>query len=369
MHDPLLRFKIGISLIAGLGPVNTRKLVAQVGGVEALFLEKKHKLLKISGVGEMLANNIVNQQVLARADAEIEFINKNSIRPYFLMDDDFPYRLKQCPDAPIMLYAKGDVDLNRKKILAVVGTRKASPYGIGNCTKLIEGIAQYRNDLVVVSGLAYGIDVCAHKAALANNIQTVAVLGHGLEMLYPSMHKQVADHIELQGALLSDFTSASKLDPSNFLKRNRIIAGLADAVIVVESAAKGGSLVTADIANSYNRDVFTFPGRINDNYSKGCHYLIKTNRASMIENSQDLEFMMGWDIKPGGSKAVQQKLFSELNHEEQEIVSLLREYNELPIDMLSMRMKLPGNKISSLLLTLEFSGYVKTLPGKMYALA
>lgn len=369
MNDPLLRYKIGISLIAGLGPVNTRKVVAQVGGVEALFSEKKYKLLKISGVGEMLANNIVNQKVLDRADEEIEFINKNSIRPYFLLDDDFPYRLKQCTDTPIMLYAKGDIDLNRKKILAVVGTRKASPYGIGNCTKLIEGIAHHRNDLVVVSGLAYGIDVCAHKAALANDIPTAAVLGHGLEMLYPSMHKQVAGQIEQQGALISDFTSGSKLDPTNFLKRNRIIAGLADAVIVVESAIKGGSLVTADIAQSYNRDVFSFPGRINDNYSKGCHYLIKTNRASLIENSEDLEFMMGWDIKPGKSSAVQQKLFSELNHEEQEIVGLLREYGELPIDMLSMRTKLPGSKISALLLSLEFSGYVKTLPGKMYTLA
>ncbi|MCF8372850.1 MAG: DNA-processing protein DprA [Bacteroidales bacterium] len=369
MNNPLLRYKIGISLIAGLGPVNTRKVVAQVGGIEALFSEKKNKLLKISGVGEMLANNIINQKVLDRADEEIEFINKNSIRPYFLLDNDFPYRLKQCADTPIMLYVKGDIDLNRKKILAVVGTRKASPYGIGNCTKLIEGIAHHRNDLVVVSGLAYGIDVCAHKVALANDIPTAAVLGHGLEMLYPSMHKQVAAQIEQQGALISDFTSGSKLDPTNFLKRNRIIAGLADAVIVVESAIKGGSLVTADIAQSYNRDVFSFPGRINDNYSKGCHYLIKTNRASLIENSEDLEFMMGWDIKPGKSTAIQQKLFSELNHEEQEIVGLLREYGELPIDMLSMRTKLPGSKISALLLSLEFSGYVKTLPGKMYTLA
>jgi DNA processing protein len=369
MNDPLLRYKIGISLINGLGPINTRKVVSELGGVEAVFSEKKHKLMKISGVGEFLANNIVNQKVLDRADKEIEFIDKNSIRPYFLLDDDFPYRLKQCADSPIMLYAKGNIDLNRKKILAVVGTRKASPYGIGNCTKLIEDLAHHRNDLIVVSGLAFGIDVCAHKAALANEIPTASVLGHGLEMIYPAMHKQVAKQIEQQGALISDFISESKLDPANFLKRNRIIAGLSDVIVVVESASKGGALVTADIAQSYNRDVFSFPGRVNDTYSKGCHYLIKTNRASLIESSEDLEFMMGWDLEPGSSSAIQQKLFTDLSTEEQEVVSLLREYGELPIDMLSMRTKLPGSKISALLLSLEFSGYVKTLPGKIYALA
>ncbi|MEA3443344.1 MAG: DNA-processing protein DprA [Bacteroidota bacterium] len=368
MTDPLLRYKIGISLITGLGPVNTRKIVSKLGSVEAIFSEKKRSLLKISGVGNLLANNIINQKVLARADEEIAFINKNGISCFFLLDDDFPYRLKQCTDTPIVIYAKGNVDLNRRKILSVVGTRKASQYGISNCEKLIIDLAKHRDELIIVSGLAYGIDICAHKTALANDIPTVAVLGHGLDMLYPSMHQQVATQMKSKGALISDFPSASKLDPKNFVRRNRIIAGLADATIVIESAAKGGSLITADIAESYNRDVFTFPGRVNDSYSKGCHYLIKTNRAALIENAEDLEFMLSWDIDKKKSTAVQQKLFSNLSSDEQEVLSLLREYGELAIDLISMKTKLPGNKVSSLLLSLEFAGFVKPLPGKIFTL-
>lgn len=368
MSDPQLRYKIGISLISGLGPVTTRTIVQKLGNVEALFREKKQNLLKINGVGGFLAQNIVNPKVLETADQEIEFISKNSIRPYFLLDETYPYRLRQCPDAPLMLYAKGDVDLNAKKMVAIVGTRKASQYGIGNCEKLVEDLASHKGEMVIVSGLAYGIDVIAHKAALANDIPTVAVLGHGLDTLYPAMHKKVAEQMIEKGALLSDFRSGSRLDPMNFVRRNRIVAGLSDAVVVVESAEKGGSLLTADMAQSYNRDVFSFPGRVNDTYSKGCHYLIKTNRASLIENSGDLEFLMGWDKKTGAT-AVQQKLFSDLSNTEQEIVSLLQEYGELPIDMISMKTKVPGNKVSSLLLSLEFSGYVKSLPGKVYGLA
>ena len=369
MVDSLLRYKIGASLITGLGPINIRNIIQQLGSVDAIFRESKSKLLKINGVGEVLANNIVNQQVLEQADCEIEFLEKYNIQPHFLLDERYPYRLRQCTDAPIMLYAKGDMDLNRKKILAVVGTRKASQYGLGNCTKLIEDLAAHKSEMIVVSGLAYGIDICAHKAALANGISTVAVLGHGLDTLYPAMHKSVATEMIDEGGLLTDFRSGSKLDPHNFIRRNRIIAGLADAVVVVESAAKGGSLATADMAQSYNRDVFTFPGRINDTYSKGCHYLIKTNRASLIEDAADLEFLMGWDSKPANAGAVQQRLFTDLSSNEQEVVELLREYGELPIDMISMKTKIPGNKVASLLLSLEFAGYVKSLPGKVYGMA
>ncbi len=369
INDQLWQYKIGISLIPGLGPVTTRNIVAQLGSVEALFKEKKKNLIKISGVGELLANNIVNQSVLSRAEEELNFICKNKLECFFLLDNNFPYRLKQCADTPIVLYSKGNVDLNRRKIISVVGTRKASQYGISNCENLIAGLGKHRDDLIVVSGLAYGIDVCAHKAALTNNIPTVAVLGHGLDMLYPSLHRSTAKEIIANGALVSDFPSFSKLDPKNFVRRNRIIAGLADATVVVESARKGGSLVTADIAGSYNRDVFAFPGRIQDKYSKGCHYLIKTNQAALIESSEDIEFMLSWDIDQNKSGAIQQKLFSNLNADEQEIVTLLQEHGELAIDMLSMKTKLPSNKISALLLSLEFAGFVKPLPGKIFTLA
>lgn len=367
MEDNLLRYKIALSLIPGVGSKIAKNIIAYTGSLEGVFKEKKSVLLKIPGVGEQTARNIKNLSVTEKVDNELEFIQKNNLSTYFYLDDNYPSRLKQCPDSPIMLYAKGDPDFNRQKVIAIVGTRQATEYGKNICEELIKDLAAKNHDALIVSGLAYGIDIAAHKAALKNNLDTVAILAHGLDNLYPSLHKNIANEIVENGALLTEFLSGSKIDRNNFLKRNRIVAGLSDATIIIESAAKGGALVTGDIANSYNRDVFAFPGRMNDTYSKGCNDLIKTHKAGLIESAEDLEYFMGWDaVKENTPK--QMRIFPDLSPVEQQIVDLLQDHGKLEIDIIGLKTKLPINTIASQLLQMEFAGIIKCLPGKIYAL-
>jgi DNA processing protein len=365
--DNLLQYKIGISQIPGVGSIIAKKLIAYTGSIEAVFKEKKKNLLKIPGIGKTLAEVIVNHQNLEKAHAEIDFIQRYNIRYHFYLDEDYPARLKQCPDAPIMLFCKGDVDFNKDKVISIVGTRNATDYGKEICTKLVSDLAQRHQNLIIVSGLAYGIDICAHRAALKNNIPTIAVLAHGLATLYPAVHRSSAKEIVNNGALVSDFTSDIKPERNNFIKRNRIIAGLADATIVVESGAEGGALITADLANSYNRDVFAIPGRTNDEWSKGCNNLIKENKAAMIETVEDIEYQLGWDSSKANTH-VQMSLFQDLAPDEQLLVNLLKEENNLMIDILCLRADMPVHKASALLLNLEFMGLIKSLPGKIYRL-
>jgi DNA processing protein len=362
-----LLYKIAVSLIPGVGAVTARTLIAYVGSVEGVFREKEKNLLKIPGIGEINAQRIANQEVMDQARLEVDFILKNQIRPYFYLDDDYPNRLKGCTDAPIILYYKGTADLNESRVISIVGTRNATNYGKEVCDELIRNFAEQSYRILVISGLAYGIDVQAHKSCLKYNVSTVGVLAHGLDTVYPSLHASIAAKMLENGGLLSDFPSETRIDRQNFLRRNRIIAGLADATIVVESAEKGGALVTADIANSYNRDVFAFPGRSTDIYSRGCNKLIKLNEAILIENHTDIEKAMNWDVKTSSSKAVQTSLFVELTSEEQRLVDLLKG-GERFIDEMSIETKLPMSKVSALLLGLEFKGLVASLPGKMYRL-
>ncbi len=365
--DDLLKYKIGISQIPGVGSILAKKLIAYTGSIEAVFKEKKKNLIKIPGIGTTLADTIVNNQNLEKAEAEIEFIKKYEIKHYFYLDENYPFRLKQCPDAPIIIFCKGNVDFNKEKVISIVGTRNATEYGKDFCSRFVSDMASRHKNLIVVSGLAYGIDIAAHRAALKNNVPTIAVLAHGLSTLYPSAHRNSAKEIVNNGALVTDFTSDITPERNNFVKRNRIIAGLADATIVVESGPEGGALITADLANSYNRDVFAYPGKTTDEWSKGCNKLIKTNKAAMLESVEDLEYIMGWDAS---SKAEprQMSLFQNLTGEEQLIVNLLTEENNLMIDILCLRADLPVSKISPLLLKLEFMGLIKSLPGKVYRL-
>lgn len=368
MSNDLLKYKIAISLIPKIGGHNARKLIAYCGGVKEVFMQKKSSLMKIPGIGEQLASNIINQNVIDRAEQEVEFIDKNKINHVFYLDKKFPERLKNCNDAPAILFYKGNIDFNREKVISIIGTRNATDYGIENCNKLIEGIIERNHKPIIVSGLAYGIDIAAHRAALKNGLDTIAVFAHGLDTVYPSIHSKTARQIENQGALLTEFLSKTKMDRRYFLQRNRIIAGIADATIVVESAEKGGALVTADIANSYNRDVFAFPGRIFDKYSSGCNWLIKTNKAALITGVPDLEYILGWDKTDKKQIPVQKELFVELTEDEEIVVNLLSNKGKLPIDLISLETKLPMSKISSMLLNLEFCGQVRCLPGKLYAL-
>lgn len=362
-----LAYKIAISLIPGIGAVTARNLIAYVGSVEGVFQEKEKNLLKIPGVGEVNAQKVVRQNVLERAKREIDFILKNRIQTYFYLDEDYPARLKNCSDAPIILYFKGNANLNERRIISVVGTRNATNYGKEICEELIRNFSERNYPILVISGLAYGIDVHAHKACLKYNVPTVGVFAHGLDKIYPALHAPIAAKMLENGGLLSDFISETNIDRQNFLRRNRIIAGLADATVIVESAEKGGALVTADIANSYNRDVFAFPGRSNDTFSRGCNKLIKFNEAALIENQADIEKAMNWDMKTQSSRVFQTSLFVELTPEEEKLIDLLKGGDRF-VDEITIETQLPMSKVSALLLGLEFKGLVVSLPGKIYRL-
>jgi len=362
-----LAYKIAISLIPGIGAVTARNLIAYVGSVDGVFKEKEKNLMKIPGVGEVNAQRIVSQNVLDRARLEVDFILKNNIQTYFYLDDNYPARLKNCSDAPIILYFKGNANLNERRIISVVGTRNATNYGKEICEELIRSFSERSYPILVVSGLAYGIDVHAHKACLKYNVPTVGVFAHGLDTVYPALHSAIASKMLENGGLITDFISETKIDRQNFLRRNRIIAGLADATIIVESAEKGGALVTADIANSYNRDVFAFPGRSTDPFSRGCNKIIKLNEAVLVENAADIEKAMNWDVKTQPNRVFQTSLFLELNPEEQQLIDLLKEGDRF-VDEITMETQMPMSRVSALLLGLEFKGLVVSLPGKIYRL-
>ena len=364
-----LLYKIAISLVPGIGSVTAKSLIAWCGSAGQVFREKEKILRAIPGVGTVLAKNILQSAVLVRAEKEVDFIKRNNVTAHFYLDESYPQRLKSCVDAPILLFSKGKPNLNCAKMISIVGTRNATEYGRELTDKFILSLAERGYQIQIVSGLAYGIDIQAHRAALHNNLGTICVLAHGLETIYPSLHTAIAlEMCEKNGGMVSDFLSYSVIDRKNFLRRNRIIAGMADAVIVVESANKGGALLTAELALSYNRDLFAFPGRVGEPYSEGCHFLIKSNRAGLIETVSDLEYCMNWQPGSGTPDGYQPRLFSDLSADEQKVVDLLQLEREATIDLICLQTGLPLNKLSPMLLTLEFSGIVKCLPGKVFRL-
>ena len=366
-NDDTLIHQIALTLIPGIGSVLSKNLLSYCGNAESVFSEKLHRLQKIPGIGPRNAKMIKGSNELKRAEKELEFIRKNNISPLFFTDKNYPSRLKHCPDAPVMLYYLGNADLNSSKILGIVGTRKASEYGKKICSDLVDQLLG--KDILVMSGLAYGIDVCAHKACLKNDLPNIGVLGHGLDRMYPYLHKPVADKIVLNGGLLTEFISGSAPDKENFPKRNRILAGMVDALLVVEAARSGGALITADIANSYNRDVFAFPGRTSDTYSEGCNKLIKSNKAVLIESFEDIEYIMGWEEVKGRKMAsIQRSLFVELEGDEKTIVDLFSIRKELSIDEICFLAGMTPGKAASNLLNLEFKGLLKVFPGKTFRL-
>ncbi len=358
-----LKYQIALTLIPGVGAINAKKLIGYCGGVEAIFKEKKSALVKIPGIGPSVAGAVVGQGVLGRAEQEVEFIAKNKIGTSFYLDANYPARLKYCEDSPILIFTKGEVNLNAERIVGIIGTRNMTEYGREKCEEIVRGLVAH--DALIVSGLAYGVDSCAHKAAIDYGIKTAAVLGHGLDRIYPPINAGLARKIEAKGALVTDFISETKPDRENFPKRNRIIAGLCDAVIVVEAAESGGALITADIANSYNRDVFALPGRTTDQFSQGCNALIKTNKANLLESIADIEYIMGWS-KNCKQKPKQNKLFVDLDSKEEEIYRFLQENPESSIDFIVAQLGNTVGKTSAILLEMEFKGLVKQLPGKIF---
>jgi len=363
-----LKYLIALTLIPSIGSITARKLIAYTGSVKAVFKEKKSNLQKIPGIGSVLANSVSPDQVLIQAEREIQYIDRNNIGILTLFEKDYPERLKQCADAPLILYFKGRNVLNSAKVLSIVGTRNATAYGIEQCRKIIRDISENNLQILIVSGLAYGIDAQAHMAAIQNGQETVAVLAHGLHTLYPYAHKNLAGKIEESGALLTDFSTGDNPERNNFLKRNRIIAGLADATLVIESGKKGGALITAELAISYDRDVFAIPGRIGDSMSEGCNMLIRENKAALVDSFADIEYFMGWDTKHKNNQPRQARLFVELNEEEQKIADELRKEERLSPDILSLRTGMPVSKVSATLLSMEFKTIVSVLPGNYYRL-
>lgn len=361
MSEQLL-YKIGLTLIPGVGDVVGKKLVAYCGGPEAVFKEKKKHLEKIPGIGAHTISGIINQQVLSRAEQELIYIEKKEINALFYLDKSYPKRLQHCADSPMLLYYKGTTDLNLQRVIGIVGTRNASEYGRHVCEQIVD---DFRNDnVLIVSGLAYGIDSYAHRASVKNNIPTIGVLAHGLDRIYPAQNKSLSEKMLANGGLLTEFMAGTIPDRENFPRRNRIVAGMIDALIVVESAKRGGALITADIANSYNRDVFAVPGRVGDTFSEGCNYLIRTNRAALLENASNLRYLLGWGEQQttGG----QTKLFRDFSEDEQKVMDVFGQEKECGIDDIMLRSAFPASKLAGILLTLEFDGVIVALPGKKY---
>jgi DNA processing protein len=360
-------YQIALTLVEGVGDINAKTLLAYCGSASEIFKQKKDKLLRIPGIGKYTAKSIfASKELLKRAEEELKFIEKYKIMPLFYTDDDYPSRLKYCSDSPILIYYKGTASLNAAKIVSVVGSRKPSDYGKQITEDLIKELAL--TNVLIISGLAYGIDVCAHKAALNSNMETVGVVAHGLDRIYPQQHTNVAKKMLENGGLLTDFMSGTNPDAVNFPKRNRIVAGLCDALVVVESKRKGGSLITATIANSYNKDVFAFPGRTNDELSEGCNGLIKQNRATLIENAADLLYAMQWEelLSTKKNTITQLPLQINLTADEQLVIDAFKNKNPISVDELCFICNMPVSKVAGLLLQLEFSNLIKSKPGKMY---
>ncbi|MCB0632037.1 MAG: DNA-processing protein DprA [Saprospiraceae bacterium] len=362
--DELL-YQIGLTQLPLVGPVNARQLIAYCGSARDVFTARKKELLLIPGIGEQIARSILEQDVLQIAERELHFIEQHQIQALFYLHKDYPARLRAYNDAPVLLYYQGNAGLDHPRTVAIVGTRKPSIQGLQSCEALVEGLRAY--DVQIISGLAYGVDICAHRACLAAGVPTLGVLGHGLARIYPAGHRTVARQMCEQGGLLSEYTSITQPEREHFPMRNRIVAGLCDALIVVETARKGGSMITANFANDYNKDVFAFPGRRNDPHSEGCNLLIKSHRAALIESAEDIAYVMRWE-ENDQNRPIQTQLFIELSTEEKLIVDLLREQDTVGIDRLTLATQLKGSTLATLLLNLEFKGMIKTLPGKRYAL-
>lgn len=363
MNNDLL-YQIALTLIPNIGNVHAKTLVNIYGNAQSVFNAKKKELENIEGIGTIRANSIKAFADFTSSEEEVKFIEQYKITPLFITDKNYPQRLLNCYDSPVLLFYRGTADLNTSKIISIVGTRNNTDYGKSVCEELIKELAE--ENVLVVSGLAFGIDTIAHKAALKNNLQTVGVLAHGLDRIYPSQNKSLAKQMVEHGGLLTEFMSHTLPDKQNFPKRNRIVAGMSDAVIVIETGKKGGSLITAELGNSYNKDVFAIPGKVNDSKSEGCNYLIKNNKASLITCTGDLLEMMNWTAAKTKPAKKQRELFIELSADERTIFDILQQQEQVHIDELYFKSGLSSSSVAAALLMLEMQNIIASLPGKVY---
>jgi len=365
MENDLL-YQIALTQVPNVGDVVAKMLIGVFGSAEAIFKAPAHQLEKIEGIGAFRAYSIKNYNDFAGAEDEIVFIDKSKIKPLFITDDLYPKRLLNCYDNPVLLYYRGTANLNASKIISVVGTRGNSDYGRAICEKVIQELAA--ENVLIVSGLAFGVDTIAHKTALKNNLETIGVVAHGLDRIYPPQNRTLAKQMIEQGGLLTDFKSKTLPDRHNFPSRNRIVAGMCDALLVIESGVKGGSLITAELANGYNKDVFAIPGKTTDTKSEGCNYLIKNNKANLVTSATDILEFMNWNPTAEKDKKVQRVLFIEMTKDEKVIVDILQQKEQVHIDELFLTSKLSSSAVAAALLMLEMQNVVSVLPGKMYQL-
>lgn len=353
-------YQIALTQLFGFGPIKSKQLLNSVENEEEVFKLSLKDLSEKTGIPIAVLKKMNREDALLKAESIIINIQKNNIDFVFYTQPDYPRRLKQCEDAPLILYSKGKTDLNNTRFVAIVGTRDASDYGKRICSELIQQFSG--SNIVVVSGMAYGIDIAIHRLCLHYGVKTIGVMAHGLEIIYPYLHRSTAQKMEENGGLLlSEYPPETKPDRENFPMRNRIVAGMCDATIVVESKLKGGSLITADLANDYSRDVFAYPGNVFDENSAGCNLLIATNKAHLIQNGTDFITKMGWDLSV--KNPVQRSVFPSLSAAEQKIVSLLEKTGQMNVDSLAMELNFPSSKLSVLLFQLEMNGVLKSVPG------
>ena len=348
----------------GIGDINAKKLIAYFGSAKNVLKEKKKLLEKIPGIGMKTVQSLIESKNIVNAEKELNYLEKNKIQIHYFLNDNYPNNLKQCVDSPLLFFSKGILDFENRRSISVVGTRRMTAYGKEQCINLIEELKMYNP--IIVSGFAYGIDICAHKAALKHKLQTVAVLAHGFDEIYPKIHSRYMDEMLETGGFVSEFWHNDVLIRENFIKRNRIVAGLTQATVVIESADKGGSLITADIANSYNRDVFAIPGRTTDTFSQGCNTLIQQNKAAILINPRDLPSYLNWNDDQNRSQQVQKKLFVELTREEQEIVDFLITHGKENLDLIALGCHFTIQETATHLFNLELKGMVQPKPGKYF---
>lgn len=369
MNSDELRYRIAFASIRGMGVALARKLLEVTGSERAFFDMNEKELRAITQGHSKVYSNYYRQQQLERADRELDFIDANHIDTAYFTDTAYPRRLLEADDAPCMLYSRGSCDLNGKHVVSVVGTRHATQYGVSFCDTFIRDMAAALPDTIVVSGLAYGIDIAAHRASLKHGLNTVAVMARGLNGIYPAMHRSDAVQIVRSGGMVvTDYLSSDEIHRSNFLARNRIIAALSDCTVIVESADHGGSLVTASLAQSYNRDVMAVPGRVSDEFSRGCNRIIRTNQAMSISCADDLIEALSWDIERKADRAKQLEVFPELNKEEQAVVDVLKQQGDVHINSLAVSLSLPIYRLMSTLVELDCRGIILTLPGCRYCM-
>lgn len=361
-----LYYQLALTLVPNIGDVQAKTLIKHFGDASSIFKAKRLELEKISGISVPAIQSLKEFDEFDLVEKELKFIEKHRIRTLFLTDAAYPQRLLNCYDSPTLLFYKGNADLNASKVVSIVGTRNYTEYGKLFTEKLVQELAD--QDILILSGLAYGIDSVAHRSALKNKIPTVGVVGHGLDMMYPPENAGMAKEMVNHGGVLSEFFSGTIPDKHNFPLRNRIVAGMADATIVIETLIKGGSMITAKLADSYNRDVFAVPGRATDKMSSGCNQLIKLNKAILLTDANDLLEVMGWKEKKKQNTKKQRELFVELTPDEQQLIALLQEKETVHIDEINLKSGLSSSAIAAAILNLELQNIITSLPGKMYKL-